>query len=817
MTLETQEYRSILHTSRPLRYAFIVDLEASEISKQLTDIFQFSTRMWGGRLNTIIPLLKGEISQAWWQIFKICDPDKVIACTPISQELIHKIYKDICPGEIIFISERDSILAPRQCPVSAFEIPKYQEKIPSYGKRKKYYCIKSDEDPSGEEQKFVEVNFGCYRNNVFLTESFKNVTSKEILLTDKLDVQSFINEISLQYDEKPIFPLDICAMYASKPYNTEHDVFSSNLQIIVGNSPLDLIYFWNRHMYTQGHNGRDTIWIPPELLQNEDSSKKIGKWINANYYGGNNGAAAAYVVSFSEDNLERYTQQLKQSFPSFGIRTRKMSIDSIPPLNMYPVDTVTETANGIKDHLTSINRTIIENGSFLLSPQKPPFYYSGGFNGFFAIDLRIEHKPKQFANKTEVIQVPQRFGLSFTFFGYPPITSRINNLGHPTRVVAINDNLIKLSIPNVVNFLNEYKFDLPKDSKTVSRSLSETKFHLRDSEEGKELKRLIDLFGDLGSLGNFLEDRFLVKFAYELSNIKNMNDEVRHKLKKLNHAVTILAKIISPDAALSQNQIEECIDLLDEKLNVFFNKPNNEYSLDQIKKLFGQTKSNAVKRGKDVNFWDAYKNFNDFHLEQFNYYYNKKIFLQGFRQSCPFCSHEDWYPMSQNGELNCNACASPYQVEIFPEVKIRINDLFARALKKNGYIYVAWALYHLQRDSFKSSFFYLHSQDIIPKGKQEELTDLDLIIIKDGKLGIGEVKANPGDFLKHQTLEKLEKAVNLVLPNEVYICAPSKDRWPENVINEINKFKEKMNVLSIETIVYSFPLLVEWADSKIKG
>lgn len=48
MSVETQEYRSILHTSRPLRYAFIVDLEASEISKQLTDIFQFSFRMWGG-------------------------------------------------------------------------------------------------------------------------------------------------------------------------------------------------------------------------------------------------------------------------------------------------------------------------------------------------------------------------------------------------------------------------------------------------------------------------------------------------------------------------------------------------------------------------------------------------------------------------------------------------------------------------------------------------------------------------------------------------------------------------------------------------
>lgn len=46
--------------------------------------------------------------------------------------------------------------------------------------------------------------------------------------------------------------------------------------------------------------------------------------------------------------------------------------------------------------------------------------------------------------------------------------------------------------------------------------------------------------------------------------------------------------------------------------------------------------------------------------------------------------------------------------------------------------------------------------------------------------------------------------------SDVYVCASSKDRrWPENVINEINKFKEKMNVLGIETIVYSVPPLVE--------
>jgi hypothetical protein len=118
-------------------------------------------------------------------------------------------------------------------------------------------------------------------------------------------------------------------------------------------------------MYTQGHNGRDTVWIPPELLDDEGSSEKIVKWINSNYYGGNNGARSGYVVSFSIDNLEKYTEKLRRSFPSFGIGTKKMSIKSIPVLRVSP----TENSNEISDHLTSSNRVIIENNSFLLDDQ----------------------------------------------------------------------------------------------------------------------------------------------------------------------------------------------------------------------------------------------------------------------------------------------------------------------------------------------------------------------------------------------------------------------------------------------------------------
>lgn len=810
MFFRNQDLRSIILTSRPLRYAFIVDPESSDISKQLKDIFQFSFRMWGGRLNTIIPLINNRINQEWWTLFKTCDPDKVITCTTLNEELIQKIHNEICPSEITYTSDRNPILAPRHCPISVLEIPRYQEQTPSYGKQERYYCIKSTEKSPQEEQQFIEVNFGYYEDINIVNESFKHVSSKNVLFSHELNIEDFINKISSNYEEKPVFPIDICETYTSKTYRPEPDHFSSSLQIIIGDSPLELIYFWNRHMYSQGDNGKDTVWFPSKFFQNKDSYEKIGKWINSNYYGRNSGNNSAYVISFSEDNLEQYSNKLKKHFPSLAIRTKKMSYDTIPNLQTYPK----ENTNEISESLTYSSRIVVENSSSTVPVHKPPFHCSEKkrfTTSYFAVDLYIEHNPKQFINKTHYIKIPQRHGLSFTFFGYEPIASRINGMGYPTKIVGAKENYINFSIPNIQNIFEQYRFEIPKVSNIVSVHDLKSKFHLMESEEGKELKRLIELFGDLNNLGHFLEDHFLIKFSYELSNIKNLNNEIKHKETKLRYAVNTLFKAISPKLVLSENQVEKCIEILDEKLNVFFNKPNKEYSLGQIEKLFGLLKSKSLKEERDVNFWESYKKFSDYHREQFNFYYYKKIFLQGFRQTCPFCSHEDWYPIPSNGNIQCNSCSFSYLLEIFPEFQIRINDLFAKALKKNSYIYVAWALHHLQRDSFNSSFFYLHSQDIIPTEKKEMLTDLDLIIIKDGMIGIGEVKASPSLFLKNQTLQKLEKAAILVLPNEIYLCAPSHDKWPDEVISEIRIFEEKMNNFGIKTIIYNIPPLVEWS------
>ena len=116
-----------------------------------------------------------------------------------------------------------------------------------------------------------------------------------------------------------------------------------------------------------------------------------------NYYGSNNGSSSAYVTSYSIDKLDKHTNVLKKYFHTFSLKTNKMPFGSIPPVSIISDYEAFGKPNEIKDHLTSLHRAIIENGIVSLSPPKPPFCCSGEAKfspSFFAVDLKIEHKPK---------------------------------------------------------------------------------------------------------------------------------------------------------------------------------------------------------------------------------------------------------------------------------------------------------------------------------------------------------------------------------------------------------------------------------------
>lgn len=79
-----------------------------------------------------------------------------------------------------------------------------------------------------------------------------------------------------------------------------------------------------------------------------------------------------------------------------------------------------------------------------------------------------------------------------------------------------------------------------------------------------------------------------------------------------------------------------------------------------------------------------------------------------------------------------------------------------------GTLAVVHALFELDRRS-RGMFMHLPCQDIFEKGRKEPFTDLDLMVIRDGKFLIGEVKSKSDGF-KSDDFTKIQEVVEDLLP-----------------------------------------------------
>jgi hypothetical protein len=85
--------------ARHCRLAFLVD--PGECPAELLDaLFEANYGLWGGRFNPIVPVSKGEIDETFWSLLRYVDPDLVYTYTPLTQNTIDRIDREIVPWRI---------------------------------------------------------------------------------------------------------------------------------------------------------------------------------------------------------------------------------------------------------------------------------------------------------------------------------------------------------------------------------------------------------------------------------------------------------------------------------------------------------------------------------------------------------------------------------------------------------------------------------------------------------------------------------------------------------------------------------------------
>jgi hypothetical protein len=87
---------SVVSRPRQVRVAYLID-PAFTPFELLDAIFSTCSRVWGGRLSPIIPVIEGEISSAYWQLLRTVDPDWIYSYTSVPEVLMNRLISEIAP------------------------------------------------------------------------------------------------------------------------------------------------------------------------------------------------------------------------------------------------------------------------------------------------------------------------------------------------------------------------------------------------------------------------------------------------------------------------------------------------------------------------------------------------------------------------------------------------------------------------------------------------------------------------------------------------------------------------------------------------
>lgn len=85
--MTTQHFQTIIARARAHRVAVLVDIDDPYWETSCVGVIQFLTKLWGGSLAVIIPTDGRTISEEFWAVLSVHDPDKILCYQTTGKDL----------------------------------------------------------------------------------------------------------------------------------------------------------------------------------------------------------------------------------------------------------------------------------------------------------------------------------------------------------------------------------------------------------------------------------------------------------------------------------------------------------------------------------------------------------------------------------------------------------------------------------------------------------------------------------------------------------------------------------------------------------
>jgi hypothetical protein len=155
-----------------------------------------------------------------------------------------------------------------------------------------------------------------------------------------------------------------------------------------------------------------------------------------------------------------------------------------------------------------------------------------------------------------------------------------------------------------------------------------------------------------------------------------------------------------------------------------------------------------------------------------------KVLIAGYTFKCTHCGHRAWYSVEDVSiSIQCSGCMEYFVLPVDPEMSYRVSTLvkrnfFSAPKQPDGNAAVIGTLVRSALQGGNDNFDFSGQLNLYINKTAKPVTDLDIVVLENGRLGIGEAKNNSREFLedKKKCLHQLYDVATKIRPDRIILC-----------------------------------------------
>jgi hypothetical protein len=818
---EKPKHRQIEAVARPLRVAYLVDLDTCD-DHIIDDIIAESYSRWSGRRTPIVPASPNGIASSYQSWLRDFDADIIYSFAELTDAAVIKIDEDLAPGFLVHHrnpkgetdqSRRYKIELPIKGLNSLSVLPMYSSRRWGFEDRPRQ-ILTFDRFWDGSDEVFIRENLG------FVSSSFHDnrlgdsvpelFTCMTLIKEGSLKNQRLRKSDSLIFECNPLEilrklashgqALSLCQLSEMFSHYLEpkNSLKSSGVNIVVGETIADRLAFWNGHnRFPRSEIGSITsLHISTDQANNSEFLGLIASMLDLRGVRDSQQSPVATIrsVSMSEEELEEIAVRLQATDKPYK-RYQKEKLSgadwAVPKFHRELTHFITGGMWGAGEP-RGIGKSDLANGRGVL-PMATPWHLSESQippslrSGQWMMDLMIERENDhcQSANVVHEWLLPRRLRIDSSFrierdsasaqrqsqYCKRPLRS-----GRLSTSVDLSIHQASISVPEDDNALFAGLLDTRRNRflratgsdgrpRPGPAKVSDAKY----SDKGRYLLGTLSHFSNLSDALTAMTHDFwrgiLRKLGANQSHLDEAQEDAFDK---------VLARRLGANGGEwkvdgerdRQTVIREAL-----KIASLVKRPIRRLTYAEILKYYEETIDRFLLENDDLNGVEIREDLFPRELdESLKYLCARRVIFQGHEWQCRKCFNRNWVSIDDlSTTLICNVCGSSTLPPVSGGWQFKASGFFVEAYRDHGTEPTLWALHRLHQRALRS-FYFLPSTSIWFENYHEDRRndcEIDLIAVVDGEIILTE--ATNSRTLKIAEVEKLVMLANRVRPDRLYI------------------------------------------------